>query len=95
MPDTSSSTDQPPQHTGLPPLGRYRHYKGAEYSVIGFARHSETGERLVLYIPLYGEGECWARPLSMFVESVQCDDDTGKDGGRVPRFRLLKALQEA
>lgn len=74
--------------TGLPPLGRYRHYKGAEYSVVGFARHSETGERLVLYIPLYGEGECWARPLSMFVESVQRDNEW------VPRFSLLKALQE-
>jgi len=55
----------------LPPLpatptGRYRHYKGGEYEVIGVARHSETLEPLVLYRPLYGAGGLWVRPHAMF-----------------------------
>lgn len=55
----------------LPPLpatptGRYRHYKGGEYEVIGVARHSETLEPLVVYRPLYGEGTLWVRPHAMF-----------------------------
>lgn len=65
------------------PLGRYRHYKGRDYSVLGFARHSETQEILVLYVPLYGEGGYWVRPLAMFKESVDLD------GRQVPRFTLL------
>ena len=65
------------------PLGRYRHYKGRDYSVLGFARHSETGETLVLYVPLYGEGGYWVRPLDMFTELISVD------GNPVPRFRLL------
>ena len=59
----------------LPPLpilptGRYRHYKGGEYEVIGVARHSETLEALVVYRPLYVESGLWVRPYRMFVESV-------------------------
>ena len=50
--------------------GRYRHYKGGEYQVQGVARHSETGELLVVYTPLYGEAGLWVRPLGMFEESV-------------------------
>jgi hypothetical protein len=65
------------------PLGRYRHYKGREYSVVGFARHSETGEVLVLYVPLYGEGGYWVRPLAMFTETVT------HEGRQVPRFALV------
>jgi len=53
------------------PLGRYRHYKGQFYSVVGFARHSETLETLVLYVPLYGAGGYWVRPLAMFTETVE------------------------
>ena len=60
--------------------GRYRHYKGGEYQVIGVARHSETEEELVVYRPLYGEGSLWVRPLAMFIESVE------RDGESVPRF---------
>ncbi len=63
--------------------GRYRHYKGRDYEVIGVARHSETDERLVVYRPLYGERGLWVRPAAMFVESVQVD------GRTVPRFRRL------
>jgi hypothetical protein len=65
------------------PLGRYRHYKGRDYSVVGFARHSETEEVMVLYVPLYGEGGYWVRPLTMFTESVVVD------GIEVPRFALI------
>ncbi|MDY4181844.1 MAG: DUF1653 domain-containing protein, partial [Pseudoflavonifractor sp.] len=46
--------------------GRYRHFKGNEYQVLGTARHSETEELLVVYRPLYGEGGLWVRPLAMW-----------------------------
>ncbi len=61
-------------------LGKYRHYKGNEYQVIGVAKHSETLEELVVYRALYGEGKIWVRPLSMFLEEVEVD------GKRVLRF---------
>ena len=51
--------------------GRYRHYKGGEYTVIGVARHSETYESLVVYRPEYGERGLWVRPQSMFTEFVE------------------------
>ena len=60
--------------------GRYRHFKGGEYQVQGVATHSETGEQLVVYTPLYGEGGLWIRPLSMFLEAVD------RDGKQQPRF---------
>ncbi|WP_288405044.1 DUF1653 domain-containing protein, partial [uncultured Pseudomonas sp.] len=63
--------------------GLYRHYKGQQYRVLGVARHSETEEELVIYQALYGEYVLWARPLSMFRESVQVD------GEQVPRFALI------
>ena len=50
--------------------GKYRHYKGNLYEVVGVARHSETLEEMVVYRALYGEGELWVRPLSMWQESV-------------------------
>jgi hypothetical protein len=50
--------------------GRYRHYKGNYYEVVGTARHSETDELLVVYRPLYGERGLWVRPLGMFEETV-------------------------
>lgn len=56
------------------PLGRYRHYKGGEYEVLGVARHSESMEPLVLYRPLYGQGPTlWVRPHAMFFETVVVD----------------------
>jgi hypothetical protein len=62
----------------LPPLpetpaGRYRHYKGGEYQVLGVARHSETHEPLVVYRPLYNSTGWWVRPHSMFFEQVWVD----------------------
>ena len=63
--------------------GRYRHYKGQEYEVIGIARHSETLEDLVVYRALYGEGEIWVRPKEMFLDTVEAG------GKRRPRFEFL------
>ena len=57
-------------------LGRYRHFKGKDYEVLGVARHSETGEQLVVYRPLYGERGLWVRPLSMWNETVERDGKT-------------------
>ena len=65
------------------PTGKYRHYKGNDYEVLGVATHSETREQLVVYRPLYGEGALWVRPLAMFLESVTID------GRVVPRFAKL------
>lgn len=51
-------------------LGKYRHFKGGEYEVIGIAKHSETLEDMVVYRALYGDGGLWVRPVSMFSETV-------------------------
>ena len=56
--------------------GKYRHFKGNEYQVIGTARHSETGEELVVYRALYGEGGLWVRPVAMWNETVERDGKT-------------------
>ena len=53
--------------------GRYRHFKGNEYEVIGTARHSETLEELVVYRALYDNGGLWVRPAAMFEEQVLID----------------------
>ncbi len=58
---------------GEPAPGRYRHYKGGEYQVIGTARHSETDELLVVYRCLYDNDSLWVRPLAMFMETVLVD----------------------
>ena len=60
--------------------GRYRHFKGNEYGVIGPARHSETLEELVVYRALYDNGGLWVRPAAMWSEIVD------RDGYRGPRF---------
>ncbi len=51
--------------------GRYRHFKGGEYEVLHIARHSESEELLVVYRALYGKGEVWVRPLSMWNDIVE------------------------
>jgi hypothetical protein len=63
--------------------GRYVHYKGGEYEVLGVARHSETEEKLVVYRALYGSRGLWVRPEAMFAETVETAD------GPVPRFRRI------
>lgn len=60
--------------------GRYRHFKGNKYEVIGTARHSETLEELVVYRALYDNGGLWVRPAAMWSEIVD------RDGYRGPRF---------
>lgn len=60
--------------------GRYRHFKGAMYRVLFTATHSETGETMVVYQPLYGEGGFWVRPAAMWNEHVE------RDGYSGPRF---------
>jgi hypothetical protein len=62
------------------PLGRYRHYKGGEYEVIGVARHSETLEPLVVYRPLHNTTGWWVRPHAMFFETIEVE------GRTQPRF---------
>ena len=74
----------------LPPLptvalGRYRHYKGGEYGVLGVVRHSESLEPLVLYRPLYNASGLWVRPYAMFLETVEVD------GAQVLRFAPMVA----
>ena len=57
-------------------LGRYRHFKGGEYEVLGVARHSETGEDMVVYRPLYGDRVLWVRPAAMWEETVEREGKT-------------------
>ncbi|GAB3659266.1 DUF1653 domain-containing protein [Ramlibacter alkalitolerans] len=61
------------ESTPLPALapGRYRHYKGGEYEVLGIVRHSETLEPMVLYRALHGEQGLWVRPHAMFFETIE------------------------
>lgn len=66
-------------------LGKYQHFKGNLYDVIGVAHHSETLEELVVYRALYkhkvyGENSLWVRPKKMFLENVVVG------GKEVPRF---------
>jgi len=63
--------------------GRYRHYKGQSYEVIGEARHSETEEPFVVYRALYGDRSLWIRPRAMFLDTVVVD------GSILPRFHRL------
>ena len=88
---TTDPADSQPEEN-LPPLvttppGRYRHYKGNLYDVVGTVRHSETLEPMTLYRALYGEHGLWVRPAAMFNEAV----DTEGPGGivRQPRFARI------
>ncbi len=63
--------------------GKYMHFKGKEYEVLGVAKHSETLEDFVVYKALYGKREIWIRPKSMFLEKVSWK------GRRVPRFKPM------
>lgn len=64
--------------------GKYQHYKGNMYEIIGVATHSETMEKLVVYKALYQEADnLWVRPISMFIENLIID------GKEIPRFRYV------
>jgi len=69
-----------------PRPGKYRHYKGGEYEVIGTARHSETDELLVVYRCLYDNDSLWVRPLAMFKETVVVA------GSEIARFTRCEKL---
>ena len=64
-------------------LGKYRHFKGREYEVIGVAKHSETLAPMVVYRALYGERGLWVRPAEMWSETVT------RDGKTMPRFSYI------
>jgi hypothetical protein len=63
--------------------GRYRHFKGNEYEVVGLAKDSETMEEVVVYRALYGEHGLWVRSAKMFAETIE------RDGRTMPRFQYL------
>lgn len=67
-------------------LGKYRHYKGNHYQVESLATHSETGELMVVYRPLYGEKSLWVRPLTMFTEEIEIN------GQKQPRFAFVEPI---
>jgi len=78
MSQAQNPSELPVLPTAAP--GRYRHYKGGEYLLLGVVRHSETLEPLVLYRPLYGNSGDWVRPHAMFFGSVEIGGQT------LPRF---------
>mgnify|MGYP005773010379 CR=1 FL=1 len=59
-------------------LGKYRHFKGGEYEVVGVAKHSETLEEMVVYKALYDNGSLWVRPAKMWNEIIERDGKTFK-----------------
>lgn len=61
---------------------KYKHYKGGSYLVHYLAKHTETGEDLVVYESL-DKGGIWVRPLKMFEEFVLFDNQ------KVPRFQQI------
>ena len=63
--------------------GKYKHFKGNEYIVLGIANHSETMEPMVVYQALYGTHDLWVRPAAMWNETVD------KDGYCGPRFQYI------
>ena len=70
-------------------LGKYRHYKGKYYEVLGVATHTENNEKLVVYRYLYGDFGLSVRPLHMFQESVTIN------GVVTPRFALVEESLDA
>ena len=76
------------------PLGRYRHFKGNEYEVIGIARHSETEEPMVVYRALYGDGGLWVRPADMWNETVERDGKTYRRFYRLDRIERVERYEK-
>ena len=75
-------------------LGRYRHFKGNEYEVIALAKHSETGEPMVVYRALYGDGQVWVRPAYMWNETVVRDGKTYKRFYRMDRIERVERYEQ-
>ncbi len=73
-----------PDRCAVMKLGIYKHYKGNLYEVVAVAKHSETLEDMVVYKALYGDGDVWVRPLSMWDEVVE------RDGNQFKRFELIE-----
>ena len=73
--------------------GRYRHFKGNDYEVIGIARHSETVEPLVVYRALYGEGGLWVRPAEMWNETVERGGRTYRRFCRADRIERVERYE--
>ena len=69
-------------------LGRYRHFKGQEYELIGVARHSETLEPMAVYRALYGDGALWVRPMELFLGEVV------RDGVTYKRFTYVEDVEK-
>jgi hypothetical protein len=67
-----------------PKPGKYRHFKGNEYELVGVAKHSETLEPMVVYRSLYGDGGLWVRPAAMWTETIDRDNYHG------PRFQFIE-----
>lgn len=67
-------------------LGKYQHYKGHFYRVLGVGKHSETLEEMVVYEALYNnpDGKLWVRPLKMFTEEIVVN------GKKLPRFKFVE-----
>lgn len=65
-------------------LGKYKHFKGNEYQVIGIAKHSETLEPMIIYQALYGDKEIWVRPATMWNEIIEKENYHG------PRFQYIE-----
>jgi len=72
------------------PCGRYRHFKGNEYEVIGIARHSEDESPMVVYRALYGDGGIWVRPASMWNETVTRGGKTYRRFYRLDRIERVE-----
>jgi len=64
--------------------GKYRHYKGKEYEVLGGGTHTETNEKLIIYQALYEPFQIWARPYTMFFDTVVVDEQ------EIPRFAKIE-----
>ena len=75
------------------PLGRYRHFKGNEYEVIGIAKHSEDESPMVVYRALYGEGGLWCRPASMWNETVERNGITYKRFYRLDQIERVEKYE--
>ena len=73
--------------------GRYRHFKGNEYEVIGIARHSETEEPMVVYRAFYGEGGLWTRPAVMWNEQIIRDGQTYNRFYRLDRIERVEKYE--